>query len=461
LPLARIVITGPVTTKSESILDDVPAIAAIKGEYEKGSQNVIEGETGLLESDLLSLDEMNSVPFPYMDEVIAPRYFDGISQSGGYEPPELQLWSSRGCPFKCIFCVWPAVMTGNDPDGTGQREVRHYSADHIEAYIREYVERYGFKTIYFDNDTFNLGDRHVLGVCEVMERIGLPWAAMCRADTIKRDTWLAMKESGCFKVKIGYESGNQWVIDHIVNKRLDLEKARETTAYLDRIGIKVHGTFTYGLPGETQGQMLDTKRYIASLPLDTLQESGTATIDGTPLATLASQSRLNRYDGAAAVDHSYDWDSDGAEKMRSMAMPDFETAVLRSVNFGRQAKVDSAVHEAWDETVGVIRARVGQGLPVMVWGLGTDFLLMVESFADFHQLLAQPTVQLMDYAWAGRQMFDKTVLKPAETLDADSVVVLTPRNAATRDSMWKQAKDCGVATENILDCYLDLMATAS
>ena len=189
-------------------------------------------------------------------------------------PPQAQVWSSRGCPYKCIFCVWPATMTGNDPDGTGKRSVRHYKPDYMEAYLTELVAKYRYRTIYFDDDTFNLGDKHVERMCAVMRRINLPWSAMCRADTIRMELWQEMKDSGCFGVKIGFESGNQEVVDTIVNKRLDLEYARQAVAGIKRAGMTVHGTFTYGLPGETASQMFDTKRYIASLGLDTLQESG-------------------------------------------------------------------------------------------------------------------------------------------------------------------------------------------
>jgi radical SAM superfamily enzyme YgiQ (UPF0313 family) len=458
VPNTRLVLVGPITIKGSALFNEVPIIAAVKGEYEKGAQRVIEGATGLLESDLLTLEEMNSAPFPYMDYTLAHRYYDGISRSGGYEPPEFQLWSSRGCPYKCIFCVWPAVMTGNDPDGTGRRSVRQYTPDYMEAYIREYVDRFGFKTIYFDDDTFNLGDRHVLSICQVMQSIGLPWAAMCRADTIKSDTWLAMKESGCYKVKIGYESGNQWVIDHIVNKRLDLEKARETTELLYRIGLKVHGTFTYGLPGETPEQMLDTKRFIASLPLDSVQESGTATLEGTPLATLAQQRRLDRYDGATS-EAGYDWITDGAEKIRNMGMPDIEAAINRSVNFGRLVKVDSQLYQAWQQIAEQIRIRSEQALPVMLWGLGTDFVLMLETFPDLSDLLAKEEVGLIDYAWAGREVLGKKVLRPEECLGSEALILMTPRNACTRDSMLSQAKALGLSDQSVLDCYDKPVAT--
>ena len=45
-------------------------------------------------------------------------------------------------------------------------------------------------------------------------------------------------------------------------------------------------------------QMLETKRYIESLPFDTIQESGTAEIEGTPLHTLREKGHLDAYEGA-------------------------------------------------------------------------------------------------------------------------------------------------------------------
>ena len=311
-PRTRIVVTGPITAKRpETILAELPVHACVLGEYEKGAVRVIQGESGVIRHDLLTQDEMNAAPFPYYDANIAKRYWDGAPQ--GQQRPHAQIWSSRGCPYKCIFCVWPATMTSNDPDGTSRRIFRQYSKEYMEAFITELVERYHYRCIYFDDDTFNLGDRHVLAMCEVMTKIGLPWSAMCRADTIRLDTWRVMRESGCFGVKVGFESGNQYVVNKIINKRLDLEQARETVFEMKRVGLTVHGTFTFGLPGETPEQIEDTKRYIASLPLDSCQVSGAAVIEGTPLAELLEKGSLEQYEGAH-VDEDFVVESDGSKK---------------------------------------------------------------------------------------------------------------------------------------------------
>jgi len=316
-PRTRIVVTGPIASKGEDLLRRLPIHACVRGEYEKGVVRALRGESGMIDFDLLTPEEMNAAPFPYFDALHAHRYLD--SNPRGVQVPQAQVWSSRGCPYKCIFCVWPATMTGNDPDGTGKRTVRHYSAEYMEAFLSEIVGRYGFRSVYFDDDTFNLGSRHVERMCAVMRKIGLPWAAMCRADTSAMELWREMKDSGCYGVKIGFESGSQTVIDTIVNKRLDLMQEREAVAEIKRVGMTVHGTFTYGLPGETHEQMLETRRYAESLGLDTRQESGCAEIEGTPLHTLAQGGPLPRYSGARTDAAGYVRGVDGRIKYEQLA----------------------------------------------------------------------------------------------------------------------------------------------
>lgn len=316
-PTLKIVITGPIVlSHAEELLNKFGVHACIKGEYEKGSVRVVQGESGVIDYDMLSEEEMNKAPYPYMDEVYVHRYFD--ANPVGQQWPHAQVWSSRGCPYKCIFCVWPATMTGNDPDGTERRTVRHYNAGYMYFYLKSLVDRFNIKSVYFDDDTFNLGDKHVLAMCGVMEQLQLPWSAMCRADTITLSVWKDMKASGCFGVKIGFESGSQRVIDKIINKRLDLKQAAAVTKHLLELGLTVHGTFTYGLPGETEEEMRETKAYIQSLNLTSYQESGTAEIEGTPLHTLRIAGTLEKYQDASVQHENYTVGTDGQQKMREI-----------------------------------------------------------------------------------------------------------------------------------------------
>jgi len=226
--------------------------------------------------------------------------------------PQAHIWGSRGCPFKCIFCVWPASMTGNDPDGDKKRTVRQYTKEYMKNFIGTLIEKYKYQTIFFDDDTFNIGNKHTVDMCEIMKEFKIPWFAMCRADSIRKETWKIMHDSGCQGVKIGVESGNQYVVDKIVNKHLDLNYTKEIVQYIKSLGMSVHGTFTYGLPGETKANMLETKKYISEVKFTTVQESGTAEIEGAPLYNL-NKKDLSVYP-AAKIDSEYTRHADGSKK---------------------------------------------------------------------------------------------------------------------------------------------------
>ena len=314
-PYLKIIVAGPISTSEQKWDSDI-IHAIIKGEFEKNVMKVINGEDGLINHDLLTLEEMNKAPFPYYDEHIYDKYFDGNPIPMNQLSPQAHVLTSRGCPFKCIFCVWPAAMTGNDPDGENKRSVRQYSADYMKGFLDKLTTDYNFEAIYFDDDTFNIGNKHTVEISKVAGSYNIPWFAMCRADTCKKETWKIMRDNGCKGVKIGIESGSQYVVDKIVNKHLDLSYTSQIVDHLRSLDMSVHGTFTYGLPGETKEQMLETKEYIKKTNFNTVQESGTAEIEGTPLHTL-NKKDLKNYPGAK-ITADYDRQKDGGKKWQSL-----------------------------------------------------------------------------------------------------------------------------------------------
>jgi radical SAM superfamily enzyme YgiQ (UPF0313 family) len=294
-PDCRVAVAGP-PARSLSVSEPAGLVDAwLLGEYEKNSVRFINGQNGVIPFDLLTEEEMNSMPFPAFDEECAHHYAD--SNPRGATMPELQLWTSRSCTFRCSWCAWPATMTNDDPDGTKPRAFRHHSPEWVEAFILHRIDiakkaGHPIQSIRLDDDTMNGGNKHTLAMCKVMQRIGLPWSAMCRADMITQPVWQAMKDAGCFGVKLGFESGSQRVVDEIVKKHLNLEKAAETARWLRSIGMSVHGTFTVGMPHETDEEKRQTLEFIGTLletgAIDTYQLSGTAEIPGTPMALTAN-----------------------------------------------------------------------------------------------------------------------------------------------------------------------------
>ena len=137
------------------------------------------------------------------------------------------------------------------------------------------------KSVYFDDDTFNVGKQRMLEICEGMKRLRIPWSAMCRADTSDAETFSAMKSSGCYAVKFGVESGCQELVDRC-NKKLDLRKVEEAVRLLKSMGVFVHVTFTWGLPGETRKTIEMTREFYRRIKPDSAQQSFCTPFPGTP-----------------------------------------------------------------------------------------------------------------------------------------------------------------------------------
>ncbi len=315
LPKLRIAVAGP-TAKTAHEAENVPGQvvgpvdAFLLGEYEQNSVAFIEGASGLVPFNLLSREEMNRLPFPMYDEPVWHHYWDACPV--GVKAPELQIWASRGCFALCNFCSFPATMTNDDPLGLGGRKIRFYDTAWLEPMIRERMavavkDGKPLASVRFDGDTENASNKHTLAICEMMKRIGIPWSMMCRADTSSREVWQAMKDSGCFGVKIGFESGVDRIVNEVVKKNLDLKEAEATAKFLRSIGMSVHGTFMIGHPTETAEERQQTldfiKRLYAENGLNSHQLSGCAELDGTPLANsnITDPNYVKNADGVAKV----------------------------------------------------------------------------------------------------------------------------------------------------------------
>jgi radical SAM superfamily enzyme YgiQ (UPF0313 family)/glycosyltransferase involved in cell wall biosynthesis len=310
----KIIWTGThATALGESIIRENPMVDfIIQGEYERAASELIDALlagrdyrniTGLLfldaDGDLVNNGRANtidldSLPLPERLTVPLYKYNDLFA---GMEYPSLQLHASRGCPFGCIFCVWPQILYGNNKYRTRSPQK---VVDEIETCVRDF----GFRSFYFDDDTFNIGRERILTICEELQKRGLriPWGAMARADTADFESLSAMKNAGLVGIKFGVESGVQELVDR-AGKGLRLDKVVDAVRWCRELGIMVHLTFTFGLPGETPDTIDKTIAFAKKMNPDTIQFSITTPFPGTKYFDMLKQSgnilteEWDRYDG--------------------------------------------------------------------------------------------------------------------------------------------------------------------
>ncbi len=137
------------------------------------------------------------------------------------------------------------------------------------------------KEFFFDDDTFNIQKARTIELCEKLKPLKLTWSCTSRVTT-DYETLKAMKEAGCRLLIVGYESGDAQILKN-VKKGATLERARQFTKDCHKLGLKVHGDFILGLPGETRETIRRTIDFAKELDVETIQVSMAHAYPGTEL----------------------------------------------------------------------------------------------------------------------------------------------------------------------------------
>lgn len=194
--------------------------------------------------------------------------------------PAINLVTSRGCPYNCIFC---------DRSVFGRRW-RFFSPQYILKMVKELIEKYGIKDIYFDDDQFMVSKTRIREFCNLLieNKIDLTWSAIGRIDSVDKETVFLMKEAGCHQLEFGFESGSQKILDTI-KKDIQIEKAEESIRILQELGMGIKGLFMVGCPGETEETLKETEDFIKRMEITRLSVGPFTPLPGSEIYKTAHQ----------------------------------------------------------------------------------------------------------------------------------------------------------------------------
>src|SRR6202034_151097 len=186
--------------------------------------------------------------------------------------PYVSLYTTRGCPAQCTFCLWPQTLSGHP--------WRKRSTDDVAAEMAK-VKTYWpeVKEFFFDDDTFNIQKARTIELCAKLKPLGLTWSCTSRVTT-DYDTLKAMREAGCRLLIVGFESGDPQILKNI-KKGATVERARDFARDCHKLGLTIHGDFILGLPGETKESIRNTINFAKTLDVETIQVSIAHAYPGT------------------------------------------------------------------------------------------------------------------------------------------------------------------------------------
>ncbi|MDD4983808.1 MAG: radical SAM protein [Candidatus ainarchaeum sp.] len=181
------------------------------------------------------IKNLDSLPTPARDLLKKNKYMQGA------------IMTSRGCPFNCLFCNSRKFW---------QQTYRSMSVSKIYKELEELVNKYKYKHIFFNDDTFTINQNKVIGLCKLIikKNLKFTWAALSRADTLSEERISWMKKAGCNLIFIGVESGSEKILKTI-NKNISLEQIKYAVQLCKKHNITCRTSFILGLPGDYSEQL--------------------------------------------------------------------------------------------------------------------------------------------------------------------------------------------------------------
>jgi len=181
--------------------------------------------------------------------------------------PSIQIFTGRGCPCHCTFCVYPQVMHGH--------KFRARSPESVVAEFKYIAENFpDVKEVVIEDDTFTIDKERVKEISRLLIANGLnkrlKWLCNARANTLNLETMKLMKKAGCRLIIPGFESGSQQILDNI-RKGIKLEQVYEYIKNAKKAGLLIHACYMVGNRGETRQTMEETLKLALKLNTDTAQ----------------------------------------------------------------------------------------------------------------------------------------------------------------------------------------------
>ena len=251
----------------------------VKGITYRDGRGVQENEDRPL---IMNVDEL---PFPARHIVKGDHYRQGTFTGKHCTT----VVSSRGCPHRCTYCLWPRTLYGS--------RFRARSAENVVAEVEQLIRDFHIDEIYFDDDSLALNRARILRICQLINQRGIKikWIPQCRVDSMDEEILSAMKRAGCHYIRFGVESGSQRMLD-IMRKGTTLAQIERAFDLCRKVGIKTQAFFLFGIPGETRQTIRETIEFAQKLEPDSAQFAVVIPHPGTDLYQICQREGWLRYD---------------------------------------------------------------------------------------------------------------------------------------------------------------------
>lgn len=187
----------------------------------------------------------------------------------------VSLLTSRGCPYRCIFCNSNIMGAG--------RPIRFRSPENVGTEIRR-LKAEGIGHFRMQDDVFTINLRRVKELTAVLSGEGIVYRCFGRVNTCTPEMARTLSAGGCVHVSFGVETGSPKLLGrHAMNKGQTPVHIRSALENAHRAGLRSRIYLMVGFPGETDETIDETLRLVKGCPWDEFSVYPLIAYPGTPL----------------------------------------------------------------------------------------------------------------------------------------------------------------------------------
>ncbi len=264
------------------------------------------------------IKNIDELPLPNRSKIDFKAYLNTWKTHHGYSM--MSVSTMRGCPYTCKWCS-RAVYGGT---------YRRRSPELVAEELLQIKNTYQPDMIWFVDDVFTIHHRWLASFAEEVKKRNavIPYEIISRADRLNEDVLKILKDSGCYRIWIGAESGSQKIID-AMDRRVDVMETRQMIRLAQKYGIKAGTFIMLGYPGETKADIKATIQHLVESNPDLYTITIAYPIKGTPLYAEIEDKMLASYDFETNTDRDIDFKRLYPKKFYEKALKWLQIEVFR------------------------------------------------------------------------------------------------------------------------------------
>ncbi|MCH7974116.1 MAG: radical SAM protein [Bacteroidetes bacterium] len=281
-----------------------------------------------LTQDRTLIKKIDELPIPNREKIDIAAYQNVWKKHHGSDA--ISISTMRGCPYTCRWCSRAVYGLS----------YRRRSPVKVIDELENIQTDYHPDTLWFVDDVFTISHKWMNEFTNELKRRNLKinYECITRSDRMNEEVISMLKDSGCFRIWIGAESGSQKIID-AMDRRVDVEQVKEMIKLTRKHGIETGTFIMLGYPGETEKDIEETIEHLKASNPDYFTITIAYPINGTEFYQEVEAKQIKSFNWKTDTDRDRDFKRNYSRNYYNFAV----RRVVNEVNYYKTKQTEGKV----------------------------------------------------------------------------------------------------------------------